>query len=88
MNHNPASTLVLAMTSYAFYLDAAGHPSSTPILCTGGFLANEPSWLAFEPAWKAALKKHGLLDVFHMTDFEHQFADASIRPRESPPRST
>ena len=35
-----------------------------------GFLSTEDKWLAFEPAWKAALKRNGLGDVFHMTDFE------------------
>lgn len=63
------------MKEYALYLDAAGHPSDQPILCAGGFLASESSWLAFEGSWKDALKKNGLPEVFHMTDFESRFKD-------------
>lgn len=61
------------MDSYALYLDVAGHPSDRPSLCTGGFLAEEKSWLAFDADWKDALKRNGLPDVFHMTDFELRF---------------
>jgi len=64
---------VLFVTSYALYLDAAGHPSDRPILGTGGFLSTESSWLAFEPAWKDVLKRNDLPEVFHMTDFEYRF---------------
>jgi len=65
--------MVLVVTEYALYLDVAGHPSDQPILCAGGFLATEESWLAFEPAWKIALKENGLPEVFHMTDFEFKY---------------
>ena len=61
------------MTPYALYLDAAVHPSDRPILGTGGFLSTESSWLAFEPAWKDALKRNDLPEIFHMTDFEYRF---------------
>jgi hypothetical protein len=61
------------MKEYALYLDVAGHPADKPNLCAGGFLATETQWLAFEPAWKKALKDNGLADVFHMTDFEHKY---------------
>jgi hypothetical protein len=69
------------MTSYALYLDVAGHPSDRPILCTGGFLSDEESWMVFEPAWCAALKRNDLPEVFHMTDFEYRFKD-NLRHRE------
>jgi hypothetical protein len=73
LNHDAASTLVLVMNSYALYLDVAGHPSDQPVLCAGGFLADEESWLKFEPAWSAALDRNGLPPVFHMTDFESKY---------------
>jgi hypothetical protein len=73
LNHDPRSTMVYVVTSYALYLDVAGHPSDQPILCAGGFLADEESWLRFEPEWKKALKRNGLPEVFHMTDFEAKY---------------
>lgn len=61
------------MTEYALYLDVAGHPANQEILCAAGFLSTESKWLAFEPAWKEALKRNGLPEVFHMTDFERKY---------------
>lgn len=73
LKDHPENPLVLVVTQYALYLDVAGHPSDQPVLCAGGFLSDEKSWLDFEPAWKEALKRNGLPDVFHMTDFEREY---------------
>jgi hypothetical protein len=51
----------------------AGHPSDRPVLCAGGFLSSEESWRDFAPAWKAALERNRLPEVFHMTDFESKY---------------
>jgi len=55
---------------YFVYLDDSGHPSDQPYVVVAGFLASEYQWLAFEPEWKDALRRHNLRDPFHMTDFE------------------
>ena len=72
LNHNPSHKFVAAMTEYAAYLDASGHPNDQPFVVVAGFIATESQWLAFEKPWKDALQRHGLGDVFHMTDFEAQ----------------
>src|SRR5258708_30237711 len=70
LNHDPTRTWILVMIECAIYLDDSGHPSDKPRVIVAGFLASEEQWLAFEPEWKDALKKHNLGDAFHMTDFE------------------
>ena len=57
------------MTEFSFYLDDGGHPDDQPVLVVAGYVATEAQWLAFEPQWRAALKKFNLGDAFHMTDF-------------------
>jgi len=57
------------MTEYAAYLDDSGHPADQPCVIAAGFLSTREKWQAFELEWKAALAKHQLGDVFHMTDF-------------------
>lgn len=57
------------MTEYAIYLDDGGHPADQPYVIAAGFLSTKEGWLAFESEWKAALRKHAVGDVFHMTDF-------------------
>jgi hypothetical protein len=62
------------MTEYALYLDDSGHPDGKPYVVVAGFIASESQWLDFEPKWKHALKRFGLEDPFHMTEFmrEHR----------------
>jgi hypothetical protein len=57
------------MPDYALYLDDGGHPNDQPYVIVAGFLSSEQGWLAFETEWNQALKKHGIVPVFHMTDF-------------------
>jgi hypothetical protein len=57
------------MTEYAVYLDDSGHPADQPYVIAAGFLSTKEEWSALELKWKAALEKHKLGDVFHMTDF-------------------
>ena len=57
------------VTDYALYLDDSGHPDSESVFVVAGYVATEEQWKAFEPRWQAALKRFGLGDVFHMTDF-------------------
>lgn len=72
LNHDPERTWIAAMTEYAGYFDASGHPSDRPIVAVAGFIASEQQWLSFERAWEDALARYSLGDVFHMTDFEKQ----------------
>lgn len=62
------------MTEYAVYLHDSGHPADQPCVIAAGFLSTKEKWLAFELVWKAALAKHQLGDVFHMTDFHGRHA--------------
>ena len=57
------------VTDYALYLDDSGHPDSESVFVVAGYVATEEQWKACEPRWQAALKRFGLGDVFHMTDF-------------------
>jgi hypothetical protein len=57
-------------TEYAVYLDDSGHPDDQPYVVVAGFVATEAQWLAFEGAWRSALKRNVLGSVFHMTEFE------------------
>jgi hypothetical protein len=67
------------MTALQLYLDVAGHPHDSSILCCAGFASSEQKWLQFEQKWKAALEEHSLGEVFHMTDFEHKFKNRPER---------
>ncbi len=69
LNHDPSSTWIAVMADYALYMDDSGHPDDQPYVAVAGFIATETEWLEFEPAWKAALKRDGLTEPFHMTDF-------------------
>jgi len=57
------------MTEYAAYLDDSGHPDDQPYVVVAGFLSTKEGWLTLETEWNAALRKHEIGDVFHMTDF-------------------
>lgn len=57
------------MTEFAYFLDDGGHPDDQPFLVVAGYVATESQWLAFEPQWRAALKRFDLGEEFHMTDF-------------------
>jgi hypothetical protein len=57
------------MTEYAVYLDDSGHPSDQPYVVVAGFLSTKDGWTALESEWKAAVERHKLGCVFHMTDF-------------------
>ena len=70
LNHKPEAAKIIVMTEYAAYLDDSGHPNDQPFVVVAGFLSTEAKWLAFEAAWKAALKRNCLSSVFHMTEFE------------------
>jgi hypothetical protein len=69
LNHAPERTRIAIVTEYQVYLDDSGHPDGQPYVVVAGFLSTEPKWIAFELAWKAALKRNCLGTVFHMTDF-------------------
>jgi hypothetical protein len=68
------------VTDYVAYLDDSGHPADQLYVVAAGFLSTEAGWLAFEPEWKSALKKHGIGIVFHMADF-HGKRDKKIEGR-------
>jgi hypothetical protein len=70
LNHDPERTWIAIVTEYALYLDAAGHPDDRDYLVAAGFIASEKEWMAFEPEWKDALRRHKIGPIFHMTDFE------------------
>jgi hypothetical protein len=57
------------MTEYALYLDDGGHPDDQPALVVAGYVASEEQWREFESKWRNALKRFGLSEPFHMTDF-------------------
>ena len=57
------------MVEYSLYLDDSGHPKDQPYVVAAGFVATEQQWQNFKPRWETALKKYGLGDTFHMTDF-------------------
>jgi hypothetical protein len=61
---------IALMTEYAVYLDDSGHPDNQPYVVVAGFVAREEQWLAFESAWRSALKRNVLGSVFHMVEFE------------------
>ena len=75
LNHDPERTWIAIVTEYQVYLDDSGHPDGQPYVVVAGFLSTEPKWVAFDLAWKAALQRNGLPDVFHMTDFEATIKD-------------
>jgi hypothetical protein len=79
LNHDPGRTRIAVMGEYAIYLDDSGHPSNQPFVIVAGFVSTEQKWLAFEPDWKAALLRHGLGPVFHMTDFEYKYKGSKQR---------
>jgi len=57
------------MMEHSVYLDDGGHPDNQPYLLVAGFAATASQWSAFSPVWLATLRKLGLGEVFHMTDF-------------------
>jgi hypothetical protein len=70
------------MTEYSLYLDDSGHPKDQPYVVVAGFVASKSQWLDFEPAWKAALARYGLGEVFHMTDFSSRNRKLSALKKE------
>jgi hypothetical protein len=80
LNHDPAATWVVSMAEYSVYSDDSGHPDDQPFVVAAGYVGSEAQWLAFEPQWKAALARHGLGDVFHMTDFMRK--NRSVKARK------
>jgi hypothetical protein len=69
------------MTDYALYIDDSGHPDNQPYVVVAGFVGTEAGWLRFDPAWKDALKRNGLPEPFHMTDFMSQDRSTKERSR-------
>jgi hypothetical protein len=72
----------MVMADFALYLDDSGHPKDKPFVAVAGFIASESQWLEFDPKWKAALKKYGLGDAFHMTDFSAKGGKLSALKKE------
>lgn len=54
------------------YCDESGsiEDRHTPIFSLSGVVASETQWLRFDKSWGRLLRRYGVMEAFHMTDFE------------------
>lgn len=59
------------MAFFTAYFDAAGKPDRPNVMFVSGFVSTVGKWKKFEKAWLAFLKRNGMENPFHMTEFKH-----------------